>query len=114
VGVSNFVDERVARAVVGAAAGDAPMTFTIRPEKFRLAEPAADVPDGMVAADGHIRDVVYLGMYTRYLVELDLGGDLTVVAQNLESTSMEALATRGRRVRLLWQRSHNRPVAARN
>jgi hypothetical protein len=52
-------------------------------------------------------------MYTRYLVELDLGGDLTVVAQNLEATSMEALATRGRRVRLLWQREHNRPVAVR-
>ena len=111
VGVSNFVDDRVARAITGQADGDGPLTFTIRPEKIRLAEPETPAPEGMCAADGQIRDVVYLSMYTRYLVELDLGGDLTVVSQNLEATSMEALATRGRRVRLLWQREHNRPVA---
>jgi len=113
VGVSNFVGGAAAQAIAGLPPGAEPGTFTIRPEKIRLAEPGAPVPEGMCAADGQIRDVVYLGMYTRYLVELDLGGDLTVAAQNLEATSMEALATRGRRVRLLWQRSHNRPVAVR-
>jgi putative spermidine/putrescine transport system ATP-binding protein len=61
----------------------------------------------MCAAAGHVRDVVYLGMYTRYRVELDGGGDLAVVAQNLDSTSMEALDTIGRRVKLVWQPIHN-------
>jgi putative spermidine/putrescine transport system ATP-binding protein len=112
VGVSNFVDERAARAILGAADDGPPQTFTVRPEKIRLGEPDTPVPAGFCAADGRIRDVVYLGMYTRYLVELDLGGELAVAAQNIEATSMEALAARGRRVRLTWPRSHNRPVAA--
>ena len=44
-----------------------------------------------------VRDVVYLGMHTRYLIELETdGSDLTVVQQNLETTSMEVLAAKGR------------------
>jgi putative spermidine/putrescine transport system ATP-binding protein len=105
VGVSNLVDARLAAAITGR-----PETFTIRPEKIRLLAPEAAVPDGLCAAAGRIRDVVYLGMYTRYLVELDGGGDLTVVAQNLDSTSMEALEARGRQVRLVWQPIHNQLV----
>jgi putative spermidine/putrescine transport system ATP-binding protein len=107
VGVSNLVGGAVAQAITGS-----PDTFSIRPEKIRLAEPGTPAPNGMCSAEGRIRDVVYLGMHTRYLVELDGGGDLTVIEQNLETTSMEVLATRGRRVRLLWNQDHNRVVAA--
>ncbi len=106
VGVSNLVSGETARLITGTAE-----TFTIRPEKIRLAAPDAPVPPEMCSAEGRIRDVVYLGMHTRYLVELDGGGDLTVVEQNLETTSMDALATRGRRVRLLWRRGHNRVIS---
>ena len=49
----------------------------------------------ILGADGRVRDVIYLGMYTRYLVELDGGGDLVVVEQNLKTTSMDVLAARG-------------------
>ena len=38
-----------------------------------------------------IRDVAYAGMVTRYLVQLDDGGELQVVRQNLETSSAEAL-----------------------
>jgi putative spermidine/putrescine transport system ATP-binding protein len=106
VGVSNLVSGEAAQAMTGA-----PETFSIRPEKIHLADPDIPVPAGMVGADGRIREVVYLGLYTRYIVELDRGGELTVVEQNLNTTSMEALAARGRRVRLTWQRSHNRVIA---
>lgn len=106
VGVSNLVSGSVAEALTGS-----PETFSIRPEKIHLGDPDAPSPPGMCSADGHIREVVYLGLYTRYIVELDQGSELTVVEQNLNTTSMEALAARGRRVRLTWQRSHNRVVA---
>jgi putative spermidine/putrescine transport system ATP-binding protein len=43
-----------------------------------------------------------LGMATRYLVELDAGGELQVVRQNLETSSREAQELRGRRVRVAW------------
>jgi hypothetical protein len=55
--------------------------------------------------------VVYLGLYTRYLVELEGGSDLVVVEQNLDTTSMDVLSARGRPVRLMWQRDHNRLIA---
>jgi putative spermidine/putrescine transport system ATP-binding protein len=111
VGVSNFLDDQVARAITRRADSGRPETFTIRPEKIRLAEAGAPIPDDMYGADGHIRDVVYLGIYTRYQVALDMGGELTVVEQNLDTTSMDALATRGKPVRLLWKREHNQPIA---
>ncbi|HLE28042.1 MAG TPA: ABC transporter ATP-binding protein [Anaerolineales bacterium] len=110
VGVSNFVDAKVARVILGQPSSDEPQTFNIRPEKIRLAEPDAPVSEGMCSADGRIRDVVYLGMHTRYVVELELGGELTVVEQNLNTTSMGALAARGRRVRLLWSKAHNQTI----
>jgi hypothetical protein len=68
----------------------------------------------MYTVDGRVRDVVYLGLYTRYLIELEGGSDLVVVEQNLDTTSMDALAVRGRSVRLLWQRDHNRIISRTN
>lgn len=106
VGVSNLVSGEMARTITGS-----PVTFTIRPEKILIREPGSAVSDGLCWADGRMRDVVYLGAHTRYQVELDAGGELTVTQQNVESTSMDALAARGRRVRLVWQRQHNRQVA---
>ena len=106
VGVSNLVGGEVAQTITGSAD-----TFSIRPEKIRLGDSDAPVPPEMCSADGRISEVVYLGLYTRYIVGLDRGSELTVVEQNLNTTSMEALAARGRRVRLTWQRSHNRVVA---
>jgi putative spermidine/putrescine transport system ATP-binding protein len=47
--------------------------------------------------------VVYLGVITRYVVDLDDGGRLVAVRQNLESTSQQALDEAGRRVRLEWR-----------
>ncbi|GIK40160.1 MAG: ABC transporter ATP-binding protein [Chloroflexota bacterium] len=105
VGVSNLVSGEVARAITGS-----PETFSVRPEKIHLGDPDAPVPGEMYGADGRIREVVYLGLYTRYIVELERGGELTVVEQNLHTTSMEALAARGRRVRLTWYQRHNRTV----
>jgi putative spermidine/putrescine transport system ATP-binding protein len=75
--------------------------FSIRPEKIRILDGQADGRER-----GHVRDVVYVGMVTRYVVELDGGGELTVVSQNLETTSAEALEARGRRVTLDWRPEH--------
>jgi putative spermidine/putrescine transport system ATP-binding protein len=74
--------------------------FTVRPEKVRLL--GADT-DGMHAETGHIRDVHYAGMVTRYFVALDAGGELQVVQQNLDTTSTQVLEERGRRVRVGWR-----------
>jgi len=107
VGVSNVLEGASAQAI----AGD-PHPFTIRPEKIALAEPADPVDGDDCSVTGHVREVVYLGAVTRYVVELDEGGSLVVMQQNLTTSSMEALQVRGKAVRLIWRRSNNRPVDA--
>jgi putative spermidine/putrescine transport system ATP-binding protein len=87
VGVSNILERGGRR-------------FTVRPEKVQL----LDGPrEGLHTEEGVVRDVAYAGMVTRYLVALDAGGELQVVRQNLETTSEEALAERGRRVTVGWR-----------
>jgi putative spermidine/putrescine transport system ATP-binding protein len=105
VGVSNVLSGDAARAITGSA-----QAFTIRPEKIRMEGPEARVAPDECSATGRVHDVVYLGAYTRYVVELDVGGRLVVTQQNLTTSSMEALQVRGRAVRLVWDRQLNRPV----
>jgi putative spermidine/putrescine transport system ATP-binding protein len=92
VGVSNLL-ERAGRR------------FTVRPEKVRLIEPD-EGGAGLEVERGRIRDVSYAGMITRYLVELEAGGELQVVRQNLETSSAEALEQRGREVSVGWRPEH--------
>jgi putative spermidine/putrescine transport system ATP-binding protein len=107
VGVSNVLTDEPAREITGS-----PHAFTIRPEKIAMVDLDASIGQDACTATGHVREVVYLGAVTRYTVELDVGGTLVVMAQNLETSSMEALRVRGRAVRLVWSRSNNRPLDA--
>jgi len=75
--------------------------FTIRPEKIRMSDDSGG--DGEA---GTVREVVYVGMVTRFIVDLDSGGELVVVRQNLETSSQEALSEQGKRVRLSWRPEH--------
>lgn len=107
VGTSNILSGDFAQRLVGS-----PDMFAIRPEKIRLAEADVVVPDDSYGTIGVIRDVIYLGMNTRYLVEVEGGGELTVIQQNLDSTSTEVVSARGSRVGLIWQRIHNLQISA--
>jgi putative spermidine/putrescine transport system ATP-binding protein len=92
VGASNVLDRDGAR-------------FTVRPEKIRMLDGEGS-PDGLVTARGTVRDVVYLGAITRYVVELDEGAELVVVRQNLDVTAEQAQAEKGRQVLLAWRPDH--------
>jgi len=105
VGVSNLVSGNEAKRITGTSE-----RFSIRPEKIHLMKPDERISQDMFAADGKVRDVIYLGLYTRYLVELDGGGDLVVVEQNLKTTSMDVMKARGQKVRLLWKKEFVRFV----
>jgi putative spermidine/putrescine transport system ATP-binding protein len=101
VGTSNLITGVVAKRLMG---GD--QTFSIRPEKIHLGSSADKVDGSMMSIDGVVRDVVYLGLFTRYLVQIEDGNDLVVVEQNLKTTSMDVLAAKGQKVRLHWQKDH--------
>ncbi len=88
IGVSNVLDRGGERV-------------TIRPEKIRMLAPGAEPEAGMHAEDGLVREVIYIGSVTRYMVDLDRGGTLVVVRQNLESAE-EVMRAHGQRTRLAW------------
>jgi putative spermidine/putrescine transport system ATP-binding protein len=93
VGVSNVLERNGRR-------------FTVRPEKIHMLGEEEPVDPESTVESGRIREVVYAGMFTRYVVELDSGGELSVAKQNLETSSQEALESKGRRVRLEWRPEH--------
>ena len=72
-------------------------TFTVRPEKIRVLP--GDGPEG---EPGRVRAAVYVGPFTKLVVALDRGGELTVIEQNLETSSSDVREMEGRRVRLHW------------
>jgi putative spermidine/putrescine transport system ATP-binding protein len=90
VGVSNVIEQDGRR-------------YTIRPEKLNLLEDGDEAADGSRVEAGVVRDVQYVGPVTRYHVTLDRGGELQVLAQNLEEGSSEVLEVKGRRVRVEWR-----------
>ncbi|HEX7060256.1 MAG TPA: ABC transporter ATP-binding protein [Solirubrobacterales bacterium] len=92
VGVSNLLERDGER-------------FTIRPEKIQLVEPT-EAPNGLRTEHGHIADVAYAGMVTRYTVDLDAGGQLQLVRQNVEGTSIDAASERGMEVLVGWRPEH--------
>jgi putative spermidine/putrescine transport system ATP-binding protein len=101
VGTSNLLTGESATAVIGRDG-----VFTVRPEKIRIAEPSETAEADEGSALGSVRDVVYIGPDTRYIVALDVGGELVVTQQNLRTSSTEALDAKGRSVRLIWKRNH--------
>ena len=101
VGVSNMLERNGRR-------------FTIRPEKIRMVSGGEAAEPGAEAESGVIREVIYIGSVTRYVVDLDAGGTLTVVKQNLEGFSGEAVEDRGRRVELAWRLENTFTILASN
>jgi putative spermidine/putrescine transport system ATP-binding protein len=89
VGVSNLLERDGRR-------------FTVRPEKISIIENGR-AAEGLHVEEGTIKDVSYAGMMTRYLVDLEAGGELQIVRQNLETTSAEVQAQRGRKVKIGWR-----------
>ncbi len=109
IGVSNLLSGEAAQAVSGST-----HTITIRPEKISLSA-APVVPsanDAHISTRGRVADKIYLGMYSRYIVALDHGGELTVVEQNRGSGAPmpHPVFKPGDEVALTWSREHMREV----
>ncbi|HEV7666888.1 MAG TPA: ABC transporter ATP-binding protein [Thermoanaerobaculia bacterium] len=100
VGTTNLLVGDLATRLTGSGGPAA-----IRPERIRLLAPETPAAADEKSAEGAIREAVYLGMHTRYTVDLDAGGELAVVAQNLDADAADAASAHGRRVRLAWEPS---------
>ena len=101
VGTSNVISGDVALRITGSS-----QTFSIRPEKIHLGSMDEAVDSDMHTVEGTVRDVVYLGLYTRYLVEIAPALDMVVISQNLRTTSADVNSIKGLPVRLSWNKTH--------
>ena len=92
IGVSNLI-QRDGRQI------------TVRPEKITILADGDAAPAGAHVEPGTVRDVIYAGVLTRYVVELDAGGELTVSRLNTDSSPGDPAGSRsgGARVRVAWQ-----------
>ncbi|KWX00640.1 ABC transporter related protein [Carbonactinospora thermoautotrophica] len=101
VGTSNLLSGPVARQILGEDG-----MYSIRPEKIRLVAPDTEPGPGERSVLGTVREVVYLGSETRFVVTLDSVPEptqLVVTRQNLHTTSRDLDAYRDTAVRLLWR-----------
>ena len=105
VGVSNLLEAGVAATLLGRQG-----VWSVRPEKIRVMLGSVSPEGSERAAAGVIREVVYVGMSTRFIVDLDAGATLIAVQQNSHATSSEVNAMRGQRVTLMWNTEHEIPV----
>ncbi|MBB6351814.1 ABC transporter ATP-binding protein [Nonomuraea muscovyensis] len=89
------------RVLVPEREGD--VTLTVRPEKITI---SAEKPDGEVSVvPGTVNEVVYLGTYTSYAVNLAGGTEVMVFQQNAHDA--RNIAERGDAVWLSWQAQHS-------
>jgi putative spermidine/putrescine transport system ATP-binding protein len=113
VGTPGEIYERPANEFVATFVGTSNLIrrdgrlYTVRPEKIRLLTDAQSEPEAVGAT---VRDVAYLGSVTRYDVESDDGERIVVVRQNLDTSAAQALAQRGRRVRIAWRSDDASPL----
>ena len=82
---------------------------TVRPERIALYEdgPPAGAEDRCRAV-GTVREGLYAGPVSRFLVALEGGGQLMVVRQNVSEDLEDVGKLEGREVTLVWARRHTR------
>ncbi|MFM8349723.1 MAG: ABC transporter ATP-binding protein [Actinomycetales bacterium] len=105
VGTSNLLRGAVAEAVIGK-----PGTYSVRPEKIRVQPAGSATTAGERSTKGVVREVIYVGMTTRFVVDIDAGTTLMAVQQNASTVSNEVAALRGQPVELVWQIEHEYPL----
>ncbi len=87
VGTSNVIEAPYGRAV-------------LRPEKIEIS--IGPLADGRTGVAGRVVDVAYLGMVTRFSVQLDNGTTMTVARQNSSAGAQMFAVTPESRVTLSW------------
>ena len=107
VGTSNLIQGDAARRVLGAAG-----VVSVRPEKIRVAAVADTASPNEDSAVGIVREVIYVGSGTRFVVDLEAGGQLVALQQNVDGSPDEWMGMRGQSVRLIWNKEYEYQVGS--
>ena len=98
VGTTNVLRGSLAASATGRAG-----LCTVRPERIRMTRPGEAVSHDEMAVVGKLRDVLYLGADTRYVVDLDDGETLVATRHDI---GPDEAATPGTPIQLVWRRDH--------
>jgi hypothetical protein len=82
-------------------------TAVIRPERITIDDPATPAPDDRGSATGSVREVLFHGSESRWIVDLDAGAAFIVTRPNggfTGSSSGQVAPKPGDRVLLSWSR----------
>jgi putative spermidine/putrescine transport system ATP-binding protein len=81
--------------------------LVLRPEKVGL-RPLGDRPAeaGLHVEEAEIVEAIYVGQFTRFLVRLDDGSEITTVRQNSERSTSAPRETAGMKVLVAWRPDH--------
>lgn len=104
VGTSNVVSGPLAERLTGSS-----QAFTVRPEKLTIRQPGDPVPEGSFSAAGTVAEAVYLGMYTRYRVDIG-GAVIDVASQNTTADRQDTERQVGLPVLVSWPKDSCRPL----
>jgi spermidine/putrescine transport system ATP-binding protein len=115
IGVSNLLEGTVENGGVRLSTGalveadvprDCPagekVHLSVRPEKIWMDE----IGDGMVVLDGTLRETIYLGTTTQYVIDLGDGAQVLALEQNTDRARAEERWSLGTQVRLGWRPDH--------
>jgi ABC-type Fe3+/spermidine/putrescine transport system ATPase subunit len=101
--------DRVTTAAGNLSAGQTAIV-TIRPERISIADGRPPTADSTCHASGTVRESLYAGPMTRFVVQLHGGGELMVVRQNAYTSFEDAETLRGQAVTLEWGREYTRVI----
>lgn len=106
VGTSNLIAGAAATELIGRSG-----TWSVRPEKIRVFASEDQIPAGHHRFAGTVREVIYVGMSTRFVVDLPTGGSITASQQNSEHYG-DLGNLRGQRMWLSWDPAHEYQVSS--
>jgi putative spermidine/putrescine transport system ATP-binding protein len=87
---------------------------TIRPERIDLVTGESDgSTETDCCATGVVKESLYAGPTSRFVVELNGGGELMVLRQNARTSFEDTEALRGKPVTLVWGREYTRVISTR-
>ncbi|WP_309129656.1 ABC transporter ATP-binding protein [Microbacterium sp.] len=101
LGLSNLIEGDLADELTGDR-----RTMSIRPERVRLQAPSDPLADGDVGLLGAVKEIVYTGPATRYLIAADAGMDLIAERPNSDRPAQQHVLRRGDHVRAVWTPLH--------
>lgn len=101
LGTTNLLTAEQSASLLGEA-----RAHSLRPERLHIADATSPAPSNAVTIQGTVAEQVYAGSHTRYLIDTENCGTLTIERQNAHAPRLQPSVRRGENVLLYFAREH--------